>query len=286
MEQLILYFILFIFGLAGGSFVNVLVYRIENEMIFTWARSQCPKCKMYIRWYDNIPILSYIFLKGRCRGCKKKISLRYPLVEFSVAVIFVLLMYFLNLPMISDFNIIYIDIAALFELLLIILFYLAIVSIISAIFIIDYKHFIIPDKLVFPGAFIAFTANIIIDIYNQNAFLNLSESYTLKGLFGVLIAAGFFYFLVAVSKEKWMGYGDVKYGIFMGLLLGYPNILIGLFFSFLIGAAVGIILMNLKLKKMNSEIPFGPFLCIGTLLAMIIAENVIYFINNNNFTLL
>ena len=243
---LILDIFVFIFGLCIGSFLNCFIYRLEQKKSLS-GRSFCPHCKHTLSWLDLIPVFSFLFLGGKCRYCKKKISWQYPLVEIATGIIFLLIFKFLNF-----YNF----------LNLFFLFYVAAVLII--IFIYDLKHYLIPDKVLFPAIIIAL-------VYRIFGNFSLLENY----LLAALIASGFFLFFFLVSKGRWMGFGDVKLAVLLGLLLGFPNILAGLFLAFFFGAIIGLILMVLKKKGLKSEIPFGPFLIAGTFIALFWGSEII-----------
>ncbi|MDO8669066.1 MAG: prepilin peptidase [Candidatus Buchananbacteria bacterium] len=237
----IFYLFIFIFGLTVGSFLNCVIYRLEHGESFLKGRSYCPHCKHKLGFFDLIPVLSFFWLRGLCSYCHKKISIQYPLVEFFTALIFLaigLLISDINQPwLISDINKLYL---------------MAVSAFLVVIFVYDLKHYIIPDKIIFPA--IAVTL-----VYN------FWKSDFLLSAFG---AAAFFLAIVLVSKGKWMGVGDIKLAFLMGLVLGWPNILAALFLSFLIGAIIGLGLIIWGKKTIKSEVPFGPFLTIGTLIAL------------------
>src|SRR3989339_853687 len=176
------YLFTFLLGVCIGSFLNCVVYRLESKKSLA-GRSFCPHCKHILSWKDLIPVLSFLFLKGKCRYCKEKISWQYPAVEVATGLIF--------------------------------------------FFIYDLKHYLIPDKVLFPAIFITLIFRLIF----ISGFLNY--------LLAVLIASGFFLAIFLVSGGKWMGFGDVKLAILMGLLLGFPNILVALFLAFFLGAIIG-----------------------------------------------
>jgi prepilin signal peptidase PulO-like enzyme (type II secretory pathway) len=263
--SLIFYLITFIFGTCIGSFLNCLIYRLNNKQSFLRGRSFCPHCKHKLSFFDLIPILSFVFLKGKCRYCGKKISGQYPLVEIATGGLFLLI---LNLQFGgSQFSI--------FNLLTSIrFFYLLIVSsLLVVVFVYDLKHYIIPDKVIYPAIGITFFYQLI---YNFQAIGSSFWSFLLSA-FG---AAGFFFLMWLVSKGEWMGFGDVKLGFFMGFFLGWPNILVALFSAFFIGAIIGIGLIVLGKKTLKSQVPFAPFLIIGTFIALFGGQNLInWYIN-------
>jgi prepilin signal peptidase PulO-like enzyme (type II secretory pathway) len=236
--ELTWFFNLFIFllGLAVGSFLNCIIYRLEKNESFLKGRSYCPNCHHTLAWQDLIPIFSFLILRGKCRYCGKKISLQYPLVELSTGILFVLI-----------FNVAAFDLRTIY--------YLIISCFLVIIFIYDLKHYIIPDKVIYPA--IALTS-----IFN---FKFLIFKYSILSAFG---SAAFFLLIFSISRGKWLGFGDVKLGFLMGLFLGFPKILVALFFAYLIGAIIGIGLVLAKKKTLKSEVPFGPFLVTGTFIAL------------------
>lgn len=218
--------------------MNVVICRLETKESIFIGRSHCPKCGTVLKWYDLIPVLSFLFQKGECRYCHKKISWQYPLVEILTALIFLLF-----------FSSIY---------------YLVITCFLIIIFVYDLKHYIIPDKIVYPA--------IVITLVSAAFYPPLTGFYFLLSAF---LASGFFLSIVLISKGKWMGLGDVKLAFLMGLVLGWPNILFALFLAFSLGAVIGIILIVLGKKNIKSEIPFGPFLAGATIFAMLYNQNMV-----------
>ena len=258
-----IYVFIFLLGLCVGSFLNVLIYREASEGVKGITplgcdrnRSFCDHCKKQILWYDNIPLLSYFLLKGKCRFCHKKISFQYPLVEFLTAVQFVWI-YFLvqkNLIFFSQFE--------GFYSFVVLAVWLILGACFLTIFIADMKYQIIPDTAVFFGILAAFL-KLLVD-YRYTGMLDFSVF--LSGFLSAL----FFLSLIVVTKGKGMGFGDVKLGLLIGLVLGFPKILVALFFAFLTGAVVGVILVLTGSKKLKSKIAFGPFLVAGTIFALLV----------------
>jgi len=242
--------IIFVFGTISGSFLNCVIYRLEKGENFLKGRSYCPHCKHILDWRDLIPIFSFFILKGRCRYCQKKISWQYPLVELATGIIFLSIFNFLpHQKFGGGFNLI----IACFLIL---------------IFVYDLKHYIIPDKIIYPAIIFALIFNFQFLISNQFSIFNN----TILSAFG---AAAFFLFMVLISHEKWMGIGDVKLAFLMGLFLGFPNILVTLFLAFLIGAVAGLILIASGKKTLKSEIPFAPFLVTSTFLALFFGQKIL-----------
>ena len=273
----VVYLILFIFGLLVGSFLNVVIYREVSEAdkdgskkskkkpvkkekpgqvdklkkwLPAWmvGRSFCPHCKRKIPWYDNIPLLSFVLLGGKCRFCRKKISFQYPLVELLVGLQFVWIYWLLQ--QFSFFG----RLEGFYSFALV-CYWIYIFSSLLVIFFADLKAGIIPDTVVIPAIIIS--------------FLRLFESGRWQFLLAGLGAAGFFWLLWWLTKKKGIGFGDVKLGLLMGLFLGFPQIIIALFLAFLTGAFCAVILMLTGKKKFGQTVPFGPFLVIGTIIAKI-----------------
>jgi len=232
--------LIFVFGLAVGSFLNVIICRLETKESIIFSRSHCPHCRAVLKWYDLIPVLSFLIQKGRCRYCGKKISWQYPVVEITTGLLFLLIF---NQFLILNF-----------------FYYLIIISFLLIIFVYDLKHYIIPDKIVYPAIGIALLyALFLIPDSLFNHFL------------AAILASGFFLSLVLISKGKWMGLGDVKLAFLMGLVLGWTNILTVLFLAFFSGAVIGLGLIIFGKKSIKSQIPFGPFLAGATIAVMLFA---------------
>ena len=248
------YLFVFIFGLVVGSFLNCVIYRLEVGKSFLKGRSFCPDCKHDLSWLDLIPVFSYIFLSGKCRYCDKKISIQYPLVEISTGLMFLLI--FQNSLLTANFY-----------FLFSVLYFLTAASLLIIIFVFDLKHFIIPDRVLFPLIGIALIYGLIFNLQSLNGLINIFVS--------AFSAGAFFLAIYLVSRGKWLGFGDVKLAFFMGLFLGFPDIIVALYSAFTIGAIIGVGLILAKRKNMKSEIPFGPFLIIGTMIAFFWGNQII-----------
>jgi prepilin signal peptidase PulO-like enzyme (type II secretory pathway) len=235
----------FVIGTCIGSFLNCFIYRLEHKKTLK-GRSFCPQCKHQLSWKDLFPVFSYLFLKGKCRYCRKKISIQYPIVEFFTGLIFLII--FLKFQFSPILEIVF-------------LFYIS--SVLIIIFVYDFRKYLIPDKVLFPAIAIVFIFRLVFKF-------SLLSNYFLA----ILIGSGFFLFIFLISKGNWMGFGDVKLAILMGLLLGFPNILVALFLAFFSGSIIGIALMIFGKKKLKSEIPFGPFLITGTFIALFCGEKI------------
>lgn len=237
-----------LFGAMVGSFLNVCIYRMPKEESIVFPRSHCPTCKKTIKFYDNIPLVSYLLLRGKCRHCKGSISLQYPLVEGITALSsFFLIMKFG--PSLSY------------------LFYFAFVAALIVITVIDLYHQIIPDGISLPGIGVGLLTSLIIP---QITFFN--------SLMGILLGGGSL-FLVAtlyewIFKREGMGGGDVKLLAMIGAFLGWKAVILTILLSSLIGSITGILMMILKGKDFKYAIPFGPFLSLGAVIALFYGESL------------
>ncbi|OGF23339.1 hypothetical protein A2Y83_01330 [Candidatus Falkowbacteria bacterium RBG_13_39_14] len=245
---------IFILGLCVGSFLNVVIFRLKEGRNFIKGRSICPKCKHKLAWHDNIPLLSYILLKGKCRHCGKKISMQYPAVELAAGVLF--LIAFIKWRSISNFLP-----AQAGQFLIsnygLLLSYFVFTSILIIIFVYDLRLYLILDKVSIPAIIAAFVLNIIL----ERNYWNL--------LLAAIIVSGFFFLQFLISKGKWIGGGDIRLGFLMGVMLGWPNAIFALFLAYIIGSITGIGLIVFGKKKMESRVPFGTFLAPAIYIAML-----------------
>ncbi|GAB4544488.1 MAG: A24 family peptidase [Thermodesulfovibrionia bacterium] len=254
------YFIVFIFGAVIGSFLNVCIYRIPRGSSIVSPPSSCPDCGGKIRFYDNIPIISYIILGGRCRYCKSNISIRYPVVEFINAVLYTLILYRFGIN----------NVYAL-------LVYFTFISSLVVITFIDLEFQIIPDRITIPGIPLSliFGATILPDPFFRYDLLGFKAS-----LIGILSGGGLFYLIAvvgsAIFKQDAMGGGDIKMMAMIGGLLGWKGVIFTTFVGSLIGSIVGIIIFILKGRKRGIKIPFGPFLAIGAISSLLIGQEALY----------
>ena len=255
----IIYILIFILGLVIGSFLNVVIFRLKKHESIFKKRSHCLFCKKQLSWYELIPLFSFIVLLGKCKKCKKHISWQYPLVEFFTGLIFVLIFHFL-FSFFNDF----ID----FRFYISLAFWFIISSFLIIVFVYDLKHYLVADIIIYPAIIITF-------LYRIFQAFEFKDFDLLNYLGAALIAGGFFLAIILISKGKWMGLGDVKIGFLMGLVLGLPLIFVALFLAFLIGAVISVILLILKKKKLKSEIPFGPFLVLATMISLFFGEFLI-----------
>jgi len=282
----------FLFGSAIGSFLNVVICRLETGEGIVKKRSHCVRCGQTLNWYELIPIFSFLGLLGRCRSCREKISWQYPLVEIVTGLLFVLTFYLNYELRITNYGYELFAFSMIHDLFFIIqlLFHWVIISCLIVIFVYDLRHYIIPDVVLFPAVGVVFVYRIVEVFFNPSLALPLIRggkgwggfglwqqtiSYWPSAigqfspyLFSALCASVFFLIIILLTRGKGMGLGDAKLAFLMGLLLGWPNILVALFIAFFVGATVGVGLIFWKKKTMKSQIPFGPFLIGGTLVML------------------
>ena len=248
-----LYTLAFILGGIWGSFCNVCIYRLPLEKNIIKGRSFCTSCEKKINWYDNIPLLSFILLKGKCRCGKSKISLQYFIVELLSAISFVLIYYFYGVSITT--------------LLLIILTIFFII-----IFFIDLKHYIIPNELTFPLMFIGFVKSFDPNL-NQSLFPNYINS-LIGGLFGYSIIWLIIFFYKNLRKKEGMGLGDAKLIAVVGFWFGWFSIPFTIFISSLVALIFSVPSLLKKTRDMSTQIPFGPFIIIGCLIYVYFANYI------------
>lgn len=247
MANLILFVSLFFLGAVFGSFLNVLIDRLPQKKSIIFSRSICEKCLKQILVFDLIPIISYIVLKGKCRNCKALIPARIFFVEFSCAILFPLAYFFAFL--------------SLFQFVLLLLLILILIAI-SAV---DIEKGIIPDKLLilFGGISLVY----LLLTGNSSIFFHLMTAF---------LAFGFFLTIFLITRGRGIGFGDVKFAFFIGLLLSVSQLIIVFYVAFLTGAIVSIILIMLGIKKLKGEsVPFGPFLSLGVLVAILFNKQIL-----------
>lgn len=232
----------FILGTLLGSFLNVVIYRLPRGESLVRPRSRCPNCGTQIQAWDNIPLLSFIVLRGRCRSCGAAITWRYPFVEL-IAGLLVLAAW------LRDGSWLEVTAAAFFLLSLL------------AVFFIDLFHHIVPNAITYPGIVVG-----LVVAASQGRFLD-----------GILAAAGAgaFFLLVAIVSRGGMGGGDIKLAAMMGAFLGWPSIAVAMLIAFTSGATVGILLITMGLRSRKDPIPFGPALAVGGIVALFFAPPLI-----------
>ena len=244
------FILIILIGALFGSFANVCIYRIPLKKSVIGGRSYCPKCKKKIFWYDNIPILSYLFIAGKCRKCKKLISVQYPIIEILHIVSFIIIYYLYGISVTSSLLMI---LALNF---LIILF-------------IDLKHYIIPNVLTFPMMLLGFIKSF--DPNLNSLFPNYINS-LVGGVFGYGIIWSIIFFYKQVKNKEGMGLGDAKLLAVIGFWFGWISIPFVIFSSSIIALILVIPSLLNKTRKFSSEIPFGPYIVIGCVLYVIFID--------------
>ncbi len=248
----------FIFGAVIGSFLNVCIYRIPKDESIIRPASRCTSCGKPVRFYDNIPLVSYILLMGKCRDCKTKLSFRYPMIEFLNAVLYVIVL--------EKFN------AGPPWILLV---YFVFVSSLVVIFFIDLDYQIIPNSITLPGIPLAVIlgSTILPDPFLRYELLGIKAS-----IIGFLAGGGFFYLVAilgkAILKKEAMGGGDIKMMAMVGGLLGWKGVILTTFMGSLLGSIIGGALILLKGREWGSRIPFGPYLALGALISLFWGQDI------------
>lgn len=240
-----LFFYISLIGLFIGSFLNVLIDRLPERKDVFVDRSKCDFCNKPLRWFELIPLFSFLIQGGQCRRCHKQLSFQYPFIELVTGFLFGILAY----TLIPDW---YLLVASLI-----------IASSLLVIFVIDVKHYLIPDSMIVVGLI---GAVLLVLKSPQSIMIHILSG---LGAFVFLYAIWFF------TKGKGMGFGDVKFAFFMGFALGFPSIIVGLYAAFLTGAILGLILMLGRFKSLKSKIPFGPFLIIGYGIALVFSTSIL-----------
>lgn len=240
--------IFFVLGACMGSFLHAASFRIAKKQDLVKGRSACPKCRQQLKWYDLIPVISFLVLKRKCRACGWKIPTRYLLVELATGLLFLSTgLYWLS----QDLTMIYL-IRDLF-----------IVSVLLFLFIHDLFYYILPDIVTLPSIVLVVAMQLALGISWESLLL------------AILIGGGFFAFQFIVSKGKWIGGGDIRLGALMGAIVGWPAILIALLLAYLLGAFVSLFLVFTKKKDFGSMMPFGTFLTLSTLITIWWGEQIL-----------
>jgi leader peptidase (prepilin peptidase)/N-methyltransferase len=234
-----------LFGIAVGSFLNVVVWRVPRHESIVRPASHCPSCDAELGAVENVPVLSWVALRGRCRHCGARISVRYPLVELLTAGLWV-------------------GLAQRFGSTWELLPYLALAAGLVALSLIDLDHFLLPNRVLYPTGFVMaalFVVPAVVDVQG--------DDYA-RGVLGGLAAFAVF-FVIHVISPRGMGFGDVRLSFVLGFALGWlswGHVYLGLFLGFLLGAVIGSLLIVLRLRSRKDHVPFGPFLAAGALLAV------------------
>ncbi len=238
--------LVFIFGTILGSFLNVVIYRLPRGLSLVAPGSRCPHCQTPIRPHDNIPLLSFFLLRGRCRTCRASIGWRYPVVEAAAGLLLAALWVRFApsaawVPFVA---------AGVFALTLV------------AVFAIDLDHQIVPNAITYPGL----AAGVLLAILQGRVVPSVLAA----------LGAGAFFLLVAIVSRGGMGGGDIKLAAMMGAFLSWPAIAVALLLAFTLGAAVGVLLLGLRKRSRKDPIPFGPSLAVGGVIALFASDAILH----------
>ncbi len=280
------YILLFILGLFVGSFLNVIADRSIVDETFIKGRSRCDNCKKTLSAKDLIPVFSYLFLQGKCRYCKIKLSIWYPLAEIMTGILFTGSAYISQV--FTDFSI---------HSLFLFIFLITVSSFYMILFLSDAKYKLIPSNVIYTSIIAVFIFLIIIQgytLFSTYRSLKIDEfgQYLIKAgyfnaqliesakYFGILLASSlglgaFFWFLVWITRGKGMGDGDITLAVLIGLVNGFPNNILAIFLGFLFGAVFSLPLVLFKTKGLKDTIAFGPFLLIGSAVAFIWGSRIL-----------
>jgi len=254
----VFYIIVFIFGSIWGSFSNVCINRIPDNISVITGRSHCPQCKKQISWHDNIPLFSFIFLKARCSHCSAKISFNYFIVELVAALSFVFIFYLFGVTLTS------------------LLFFVLSIGFII-IFFIDLKHFIIPNEITYPLMLVGFLKSFDPNL-NVYLFPNFINS-LIGGFFGYILIWLIIFIYKKLRNIEGMGLGDAKLLSVIGFWFGWISIPFVIFFSSAVALISVIPDLIKKKKKLSSQIPFGPYLIIGCVIFLFFNNQIKLFLN-------
>lgn len=236
-----------VMGLVVGSFLNVVIYRVPRHLSIVRPRSACPTCQHAIAERDNIPVISWLVLRGRCRNCRSPISARYPLVELATGVLFALSAWRVG---------VHLDLVA----------YLILVAALVALALIDLEHLLLPRSIVYPTLF-AVAGWLLISAAHYGQWHRLEVALLSAVVWFVI------FFAMNFFSPRSLGFGDVRLSLVLGLALGWLGLgvlLLGFFASNLIGAVVGLSLIAAKKRTRDQPIPYGVFLAAGTILAVLV----------------
>ncbi len=260
----------FVVGAVIGSFLNVVIERFHAGGSLLWPPSQCPKCRQRLGWVDLFPIISFIFLRGRCRYCQQKISWQYPAVELATGLLFALAAYISirnnSFPIVAydlDSSCFFSWLPVCGNFLLELLRDWLAIFFLVVIFVYDLKWRVILDRVALPALAVIFILNLLLG-YSP---INLAAA--------ALVGFGFFASQYLISRGRWIGGGDLRVGALLGVLLGWPQIILGIFLAYIVGAAISIMLVIAKGKKLNSEIPFAVFLAPAALITLWLGGRII-----------
>ena len=258
--QTLLLTISFIYGACIGSFLNVVILRLPEGKRLN-GRSHCPGCGHNLAWWELLPLLSFLALKGKCSSCGKKISSQYFIIELLTAALFMLSLMYLR--------------PASPAIYILLLKYWLSISVLIVVFLVDFRHYLILDGVIFPGMVGAAVLNLVLDIVLRVPFLSVHSNF-FGGIVGALAASSPFFLLWYFSRGRFMGFGDVKLALLLGLILGYPQVLVCLFLAVILGGAVSVVLLLATNKTLKSQIPFGTFLSLAAIFCLFYGGSLLH----------
>ena len=237
-----------VLGLSVGSFLNVCIYRLPRGESVLRPRSRCPKCQRSLTWYENVPVVSWLVLRARCGGCGARISARYPAIEIVTALLWVLIVWTTPPGWLLASR-------------------LVLATALIVLFMIDLEHQLLPNAITLPGIVAGFLFSLV------------THPGPVDSLIGIIVGGGVLYAIAAayylLRKEEGMGMGDVKMLAMVGAFLGWQQVLLTLVLSSFAGAVIGLAVMSLQRGTLRYALPFGTFLAVGTLIAMLAGEQIL-----------
>jgi prepilin signal peptidase PulO-like enzyme (type II secretory pathway) len=242
-----------VFGAVIGSFLNAVVWRLRTGQSFVRGRSACPHCGHGLGPGDLVPLLSFAFLRGRCRYCHGRISWQYPAAEAAVAAAFLAAAWRLAPP----------DGAWTTATLSGLLFAWGVIAVMTVVFIYDLKYMLILRSVTWPAAVLAVLANLALGMDWRTLAI------------GCIVGYGFFWLQFRFSDGRWIGGGDLDLGLLMGAILGWQKLLVAFWFAYVIGALYAVVTLAAGRRRWHSQIPFGTFLAVGTLVALLFGSDLI-----------
>lgn len=264
----------FVLGLVVGSFLNNVIFRLQAGETFIKGRSRCPQCRHKLSWRELIPVFSFLYQRGCCRECEGRIDRQYPWVEFATGALFALSLYL-------GLHACYGGPAALglctaYDWLSVLRNW-TVVSFLLLIFVYDLRWQLILDQISLPAIIVVLALNLsLAALAGQGIDAGSALIQSLLNMLAAALAGGGFFLLqFIISKGKWIGGGDIRLGLLMGVIVGWPNIIWALMIAYLVGALVSVGLIVIGSKEWKSQIPFGTFLCAATLLTLFWGDEIV-----------
>lgn len=288
------YALLFLFGLMIGSFLNVLIWRYKpDQNVFAVSRiggrSNCPHCFKILHWNELVPIFSFLIQGGKCRSCRAKLSLQYPLVEFLSGIIFIGVPIFLS-HFYGIKNFVFVSFQASPWFYGLVFVWLAIFLIWFLVVAIDIKEYLVPNELNLILAVLGAILTLVLFTHGESFLISQTsflkhfsflftpfQNIVLNHILGALAGSVLFSLIVFLSRGRGMGFGDVKLAFAAGLILGWPDIGLAAALAFIFGGLWGAILIFLRRKTMKDKIPFAPFFVLGALLTVFFGFQIVSF---------